>query len=232
MNCNDLFPIEPITCKFFEGPEAENKLDELGFPPTSIFMSSLEIADNTFELCLPINDTRFIARYGYFKQEIGAQILYHNDWEIRTIGRQRCLVSDKFRKIILIAAGNDHIGHIHGHINTGAYKGSQTKNKILNNTLNYMDSSIYQTWFLLYPSRLNSEYFKEDRNLKIELVHFVGCVSKMIGNTEKYKPEYATARIILEGHLDTPIQPNSYKPTQENSGKITEDDFTISLKTG
>lgn len=224
--------MDPIECKIFEGIESENKLAELGFPPSSVFISSLEIADNTFELCLNINDTRFIARYGYFKQEIGIQIIDHSDWEIRTIGRQRCLVSDKFRKIILIAAGNDHIGHVDGLINTGAYKGFQTKNKILDNTLNYMDHSIYQTWLLLYPSRLNAEYFKEERNLKIELVHFVGCTSKIIGGIEKYKPQYATCRIILEGHPDTPLQPNSHKPEEENSGKITEDDFSISLKTG
>ena len=232
MNCDDFFPLDPIECEIFTKEEAENKLMKLGFPPSNVFINSLDIADNNFELRLRINDTRFIARYGDFKQEIGTQILSQGDWQIRTISSQNCLVSDKFRKIILISAGNDHLGHIHGHINTSTYKGKTTKDKILNNKINYADSSIYQTWILLYPSRLNAEYFKEERNLKIELVHFVGCTSKVIGGIEKYKPEYATCRLILEGHLDTPLQPNSHKPEGENSGKITEDDFSISLKTG
>lgn len=232
LNCDDFFPLDPIECEVFSHEDAENKLTELGFPPSSVFMSSLDIADNNFELCLKMNDTRFIARYGYFKQEIGIQINNHNDWEIRPVGSQRCLVSDKYRKIILIAAGNDHIGHIKGNINTGTYKGVKTKEKILANTLNYKDTSNYQTWMLLYPSRLNAEYFKDERNLKVELVHFVGCTTKIISGSEKFKPEHPTCRIILEGRLDLPLKQHSNKPKQEKSGKITEDDFPISLKTG
>ena len=85
MNCDDFFPLDPIECEIFTKEEAENKLMKLGFPPSNVFINSLDIADNNFELRLKINDTRFIARYGDFKQEIGTQILSQGDWQIRTM---------------------------------------------------------------------------------------------------------------------------------------------------